>query len=80
MPGFKFGKKYGQNKRRYRLTCEWCGVGFLSARPETNCCGNAHKLRYHRWRRNYFKMFGTHRATGPRGEVDVQNYFKPIKG
>ena len=80
MPGFKHGKTYGPNTKKYRLVCEWCGCGFPSSRPETNCCSNAHKLRYYRWQKKYLEMFGTRRNHGPRGDIDVQFYFATIPG
>ena len=80
MPGFKFGKKYGPNKQQYRLVCEWCGVVFRSARPETNCCGNAHKLSFFRWRRSYVKQFGHAATQGPRGSATIQGWFKGAAG
>lgn len=75
---FKRGKKYGSNDQKYRLVCEWCGVGFSSSRPETNCCGNAHKLQLHRWRKAYLQQFGFPADANPRGDDVKQNYFKPF--
>ena len=77
---FKRGKTYGPNKMAYSLGCEWCGCGFRSARPETNCCSNAHKLRYHRWLRAYAIQFGSRPECGPRGNTERQNWFKRFAG
>jgi len=76
----KKGGTYGPNSLRHFLRCEWCGCEFASARPETRCCSNAHKLRFHRFQRAYAAQFGATRPKGPRGDTAIQSLFRRHPG
>lgn len=67
MPGFRFGKKYGPNKKAYRCQCEWCGVWFKAARMAYTC-SPTHRTALARYTRRYAAFYGTAPAIGPRGE------------
>jgi len=65
MQEWKFGRGKGTtNAKKYRRVCQWCGVGFPSARPDAETCCGKHRTAYSRWVKKHVRKFGTRPVRG----------------